>query len=61
MKMLGDKISLTPGDFTTIVTTDDMNFFENFFICFAARNFYFSTYLTKTKYNNTILVPMQTQ
>jgi hypothetical protein len=46
-----------PGDFTIIVTTDDMNF-EDFFFCFAARSFCFSTCLTKKKYDNTISAPM---
>jgi hypothetical protein len=57
----GDKISLTPRDFTVIVTTGDMNFFEDFFFCFTKESSYFSTCLTKTKYNNRIPASMQIQ
>jgi hypothetical protein len=45
----GDKISLTPGDFTVIVTTGDMNFFEDFFFCFAADSSCFSTCFNQDK------------
>jgi hypothetical protein len=45
----GDKISLTPGDFTAIVTTSDMNFFEDFFFCFTAESSYFFNLLNRDK------------
>jgi hypothetical protein len=57
----GDKISLTPEDFTAIVTTGDMNFFEDFFFCFVVESSCFSTCLARRKYNNRISAPMQIQ